>query len=494
MKRIFIYALTAAMMAVSSLVQAQVYPSVTYRKILQSPPPLECVGVVKCLPSGQTKAQRWSVGCECLDRDMAVFSGYKKYVSELGVGYARIQSGWMKTEQKKGRYDFKWLDEIVDGLLEQNVTPWMCIGYGNPLYGCGATLADPIFTDEATYAAWDRYVEALVKQYKGRVNCWEVWNEPNIGANKEHPERYVKLLLRTSAVIRKVDPQARIAAFAMASLDAKWLESALKQLKESGQENIFDVATLHKYFENPDEGDYDFKMLGEMINSYFPGTQVIQGESGCPSMLQFCHALKHGEWTEYTQAKVDLRRMSSDFALGQYCSIFTIADVTYHQSQVFYGLLRTSLEGEVMYKKPAFHAVRNMVNILPDNIVPIPQDFSAETSKKLKVVGLMDTETGKRAGVMVYFSGQAPTNSLEFEKVRVTFKDYRLNDPVYVEPISGKVFKLDRWHYSPNDPDRVYDLPLWDSPVFLMEKSAVRHIATEDITTQAFDASFNQDF
>lgn len=46
----------------------------------------------------------------------------------------RIQSGWQRTEQEKGIYDFAWLDDIVDNLLKRGLKPWMCLCYGNELY------------------------------------------------------------------------------------------------------------------------------------------------------------------------------------------------------------------------------------------------------------------------------------------------------------------------------------------------------------------------
>jgi hypothetical protein len=43
------------------------------------------------------------------------------------VKLARIQSGWAKTEQEKGKYDWAWLDEIIPDMVAQGVEPWVCI-------------------------------------------------------------------------------------------------------------------------------------------------------------------------------------------------------------------------------------------------------------------------------------------------------------------------------------------------------------------------------
>ena len=89
--------LTLCVLAFILPLSAQVGPSVTYEKFVQAAPPLTQVGVLKA--DATLRAQRWSIGCEGLDRDMADFSAYKPYVGQLGVGYARIQSGWAKTGQ-----------------------------------------------------------------------------------------------------------------------------------------------------------------------------------------------------------------------------------------------------------------------------------------------------------------------------------------------------------------------------------------------------------
>lgn len=454
--------LTSVFLAFFLPLCAQVGPSVTYEKFMQAAPPLTQVGVLKA--DASLRAERWSIGNEGLDRDMAVFDAYKQYVGQLGVGYARIQSGWAKTEKEKGKYDFAWLDAIVDGLLEQNVKPWMCLCYGNPLYGDGNTLGNAI---PSALGPWKKYVQAVVEHFKGRVQCYEVWNEPNISVNAGHPERYVKLLKATSPVIRKADSSAKIAAFALASLDYAFLDEALRALKPG----LFDCVTLHKYFENPDEGDYDFRLLTERVHAFDASVKVVMGESGCPSELGWAHALKFQEWTEYSQAKVILRRMACDFALEQPSSIFTMVDLVYPDFRQSFGLLCTSLKGKVIYKKPSFYAVRNMVNLLPDAVRPVEVSFTASPREPLKVIGLQ--RDGKLVGAMLYLSGEKPSSALDWQEARIAVEGLKLEDPVLVEPITGRIFSLDRYHYSPNNPTRTYSLPIWDSPVFLLERGEV---------------------
>ena len=468
---------------------AQPFESVTYKVFNQNCPPLECVGSVQTRPSGQVAAERWSVGYECVDRGMARYSESGSYIGQLGVGRARIQSGWARTEQKKGKYDYAWLDEVVDGIVSQNVTPWMCLGYGNPIYSSEVTLGAKIFTDEPTMKAWEKYVETTVARYKGKVGLWEVWNEPNQKVNKDNPSTYTQLLVRTCEAIKRVDPEAKIAAFALASVDAGYLSHVLNDLKEMGKTDLFTHVSLHKYYENPDDCDYDFLTLRKIIRDFNPEIIVFQGESGCPSKLEWTHALKHIEFDEYIQAKTVLRRMCCDFIIGQSCSIFTLTDLVYPDMQQSFGLLRTGLDYKVKYKKPSFYAVRNLVNLLPDNITPFEVEFTSNTAREMKVAGLKDGD--RTVGVLYYFSDNAATSSLDWSSVTMTLKNIKIKNPVFVEPITGKVFNLNLYHYSPNSPDTKYtNIPVWDSPVMIMDKSAIM-LVSPDTDRKSLEKDFN---
>ena len=351
------------------------------------------------------------------------------------------------------------------------------------------TLGAKIFTDEPTLKAWEKYVETTVARYKDRVHKWEVWNEPNQKVNKDNPSTYTTLLVRTCEAIKRVDPQAQIAAFALASVDAAYLSHVLNDLKNMGKTDLFTHVSLHKYYENPDDCDYDFMTLRKIVHDFNPQLVVFQGESGCPSKLEWTHALKHIQFDEYIQAKTVLRRMFCDFAIGQACSIFTLTDLVYPDMQQSFGLLRTGLDFKVKYKKPSFYAVRNLVNLLPDNITPFDVEFTANTSREIKLRGLKDGD--RTVGVAYYFSDNAPSSSLDWSSVTMTLKDLKIKNPVLVEPITGKVFNLNLYHYSPNSPDTKYtNIPIWDSPVMIMDKTAL-NMASPDGDRKNLEKDFN---
>ncbi|HIY67962.1 MAG TPA: beta-galactosidase [Candidatus Alistipes intestinigallinarum] len=470
MKKTFLAVLLGA--SLPSAVLAQHW-SLTWKQMQSVTPGLELVGRIETRPSRELANPRWSVGCECLDREYADFSAYKPYVGELGVGAARIQSGWARCEQKKGRYDFEWLDEAVNGLCEEGVRPWMCLAYGNPIYGAQKNLGSRIFTDEPTLQAWERYVTAVAERYKDRVHEWEVWNEPNLrGADQS--AAYAELLIRTAEALRKVDPEAVVIGFGLSRMPIDFTSRVLDILRERGKLGLLDYVSFHPYHENPDDATPGIEALGKLVSSYDPRIRLFSGESGCPSVLEWAHALRYHEWSEYSQAKWVARRLANDFALGIRSSIFAIIDNQYPNMLQSFGLLRANLLKQVVYKRPSYHAMQHMVNLLHAGVKAAGRPvFSVNTAREIALVELADA-TDKPIGVMFWYADRIPSDELAWDRVELRVEGLSLKDPVLVEPITGRVFELPQPHGN-RDGGRMKftGCPVWDAPMLLIERSAV---------------------
>lgn len=126
------------------------------------------IGTIQPRNTTEIESSRITVGCETLDRDLAVWDNYKAYLKPLGVKKIRLQAGWAKCEQVPGKYDWKWLDEIIDFAIANGLEVWLQLSYGNPAYegGGGTGLLNSLMTSDEAYAAWDLWVEALVSRYK----------------------------------------------------------------------------------------------------------------------------------------------------------------------------------------------------------------------------------------------------------------------------------------------------------------------------------------
>ena len=112
---------------------------VTWEKLQKLDCGLEPFGELETRPASDIKGSKWSIGCETMDRDYADWDAYKEWLGPLGAKHGRLFSGWAKTEQEKGKYDFTWLDPQVREMAAMGVKPWLCLSYGN-LPVCSRTV------------------------------------------------------------------------------------------------------------------------------------------------------------------------------------------------------------------------------------------------------------------------------------------------------------------------------------------------------------------
>ncbi len=443
------------------------YRSITWEKFKAAGPELKQIGLLAVRHARDIPSSPWSIGCETLDRDYARFSTYKDYVGELGAKHARIQSGWAKCEKQKGVYDFAWLDECVYGLNEQTVRPWVCLCYGNPLYGSeinlGAGLAGLVESKEGL-AAWLKYVEATVTRYKDVVHQWEIWNEP-FGQGKN----YAVLVLSTAELIRRIQPRAVVVVTAVHDPDRV---QVLNALKAANKLDLVDWWAYHPYTPNPDTAYAAVEKTKALVQSYSPKYKVYQGEVGCPSILEWTHALAGYPWTEYSQAKWDLRRMAGDRVRGIDSSVFTIIDLKYTNMLQSFGLIRSNLLLEFIYKRPAYYAVQHMMSFFDDAVKPVGElECRSSSPRKLTAAGFQKQGTPV---VLLWYGDQVPSDALAWDSVDVTIKNTTFRDPVYVEMITGKVYQIEPKRWKAHGPDVEFTaLPVWDSPVMIAERSQV---------------------
>lgn len=467
-----IYTLLLAMVCVVSSAQT-LKKSVTYERLQRHDATLPVIGRIQPVESSLDRPSLWSVGCETLDRDYAVFDSFKQYIGETGVGYSRIQSGWNKVERELGKYDFGWLDNIVDGLLDEGVRPWMCLCWGNLNYIDNIRDLYAFVNNEQAMKAWEKYVKTTVRRYKDKVSMWEVWNEPDF-RTRQYTSEYAVFFVRTAKSVKEADPKAKVAIFALSDLDKPYVVPVLNKVKELGGLKYIDYATYHAYFDNPDLSADHALRFRETVHRYNPDVEVLQGESGCPGQLEYGHAMCFREWTEVSQAKWEARHMLTQWGIGAPSSVFTMVDLRYENMLQSFGLIRMNLLSEPQYKRPKFYVVQNIASLV------IPEWTASDkvritwssAGKKVTIKGV--EKDGKIIGYFLWFGGRVPDDSTEREFVDLVVEGAVLEKPVYVDMLTGKVHSMGQCisrGAAIGDALRISGLPLWDAPVLIINRN-----------------------
>ena len=293
---------------------------------------LKKVGQLIPKSSLSIKESKIGLGFEKLDRD--VFDPEKAYehVAKTGVKWARLQSGWQRTEKEKGVYDFEWLDKVVDNMIAIGVEPWLCLCYGNELYSeeakkyFGAVGIPPIKTEEEK-EAWRNYVAATVEHFKGRIHYYEVWNEPDgewcwkYGSN---PVELAEFTKETAIVCKKTDPQCEVIGLTLC-----WSEDFATEFAKTGVLDYIDGVSYHTYSIDEEVWKNRILFFEKMREEYNkPNLKIFQGESGTQSRSDGAGALRGGAWTQKKQAKFLLRHLITDIAYRvEFASYFSCMDM-----------------------------------------------------------------------------------------------------------------------------------------------------------------------
>ena len=290
------------------------------------------IGKINAKNSKDVKNSKIGIGFEKLDRD--VFDPEKAYdrVAELGVKRVRIQSGWQRTEIKKGVYDFGWIDKIVDNLISRGLKPWICLCYGNKLYSedaarvFGAVGVPPIFDDESKLA-WKNYVKATVERYKGKVDLFEVWNEPDGQWCWKHGVNATELgnfTIETAKAVKEANPDAKVVGGVCCFTKLCFINQAM----HTGMGKYIDYISYHQYTHDETEVVSYVKALRTLCKNFNDKIEIIQGESGSQSRSGGCGAVKEGAWTQKRQAKQLLRHTLADLMADvEFTSYFSCMDM-----------------------------------------------------------------------------------------------------------------------------------------------------------------------
>lgn len=439
-------------------------------------PGLKQIGVIRPRSVNEIRGSNWTLGCETLCRDYADYQEYKQYLVPLGIKTIRLQGGWAKTEKEKGTLDFTWLDTIIDDAIGRGLSIWLETSYGNPIYpgGGGKDLANGFPTSDEGLAAWDRWVEAMATRYKGKVRDWAMWNEPDI--NKQHkPADIVRFNIRTAETIKRVIPDARIAGLILASSSPKLLDQCLKLLAEQGKIDLFHWYSYHGYEFNPDRSYDNVEKLKATLTSYSTKARMRQGENGCPSETATRFALSHHPWTEFSQAKWDLRRMLGDLGHDVESSVFTICDFNHTGREMNRkGLLRATEDKKVEKIKLAYYAVQNTVAVFDDTLERVKEPVATVMFDKGTSCFVYRSRNTRQNLLVMWDDSDTPNDSFATRPAQVIVKGLPFNDPVWVDLISGRIYEIPR--------DRIVNaggfmifknLPLYDSPVLVVEKNLV---------------------
>ena len=280
------------------------------------------------------------------------------------------------------------------------------------------------------------------------------------------------MFIRTAEIIRQEQPGAKIYGLALAG-EETFATEFLIWLKVLGKTDLLDAVTVHGYPANPDE--FTPNRMQKLLKTHAPKVAVRQGETGAPSKSSKMGAMSDKPWTEVKQAKWNLRRMMQHNGRNIPFNLFTLVDLKYAQSDMKgmnrKGLLFANDDMTVARPKLSYLAAQNVFSIFDDSFQPAK--ILKGPAPEISLFSYQKKDSNQ-AVVTAWINSAPASESVETTPKDITIPGVVFTDPVYVDLISGKVYRFPKDQWSSDKKSTTFTkVPLWDCPIAIAEASLI---------------------
>jgi len=240
----------------------------------------------------------------------------------IGVRWARRGLRWNNVEKVKGNYDFASDDTWVDGVRKAKLKILLVLCYGNQLHTGGDKVPPTTAAQRAAFAA---YAKAAAAHFKGRVEDFEIWNEPdyvNFWPPKPDAHAFAALVKAAAPAIHGGNPNARVVVGGVHNLLSSALGFVGLYLKDGAAADV-DVIGFHPYpggqallKQLPEARLGQYKQLRAVVDKHDPSLPAWNTEWGHASTWYDPAGNGRTAAAQHTQAVMVTRAMLVSWLLG----------------------------------------------------------------------------------------------------------------------------------------------------------------------------------
>jgi hypothetical protein len=222
---------------------------------------------------------------EVADRDL-------RLVKEAGFRWVKQEFAWREIEGA-GRGVFNWTnpDRVMDQIDAHGLKIIARVGVQPEWAGGNYPQVGP----PDNYQDFANFLTALATRYQGRIDAYQIWNEPNLarewGNRPPNPAAYTEMLKMAYQAIKAADPKAHVISAGLAPT-TRWDDIAMPDtafiqgMYDAGAAPYFDLLGAHGAgYKAPPETDPDVVANDPVLNNHDPS----------PSQLRRIYCFRHVE-------------------------------------------------------------------------------------------------------------------------------------------------------------------------------------------------------
>lgn len=167
-------------------------------------------------------------------------------LQDLGAVWVSNTFSWYKVEIERNLFDFSDYDNFVNNAKTQNKKIAIVLGFQVPwLFPDGIARR---YVSNENIPAFLNYVENTVAHFKGRVDVWSIWNEPNWNRFwKGTDSEFYELSRLAAEKIKEVDPDA----YVIGGVFWRTPKNFIKKMHMAGALENLDGIAFHPYAASP---------------------------------------------------------------------------------------------------------------------------------------------------------------------------------------------------------------------------------------------------
>ncbi|MCX7788369.1 MAG: cellulase family glycosylhydrolase [Spirochaetes bacterium] len=202
-----------------------------------------------------------------------------RLLDTLGVSWIRNTFRWDSIQKRTKQWDFRRWDRYVENAERTGKKILAVLAYDVPwIYGKEEKEARRhIEPDKIPYFL--QYVEGIVKRYKGRIQAYEIWNEPNWLFWKGPDKDFFTLATETARRIKEVDPNCYLVVGSFWRVPRSFIRGMVR----SGAFQYADAVSFHPYAFTPEGTIALFDELKEILEEEGFRGDVWVTEVGFPT-------------------------------------------------------------------------------------------------------------------------------------------------------------------------------------------------------------------
>jgi hypothetical protein len=259
-------------------------------------------------------------------------------VNRMGASWALTTFYWAWIGRTENQWDFDFYDEYVDAANAAGIKIIGLLAYDTPWIHPDGKTHRYIPPDKILFFL--EYVRQITAHFRGRVDAWCIWNEPNFVFWQGSRDEFFVLARQAADVLRETDPEVTLLGGGFNRGIFSLPKAYIRGLFESGAMEKADAVAFHPYELNPARTARLYGAFRAIVAEYGFGDKIWLTEVGYPTGGWYPTATSEKKFPAYI-VKTFVNLITAGAQKVIWYQIFDPSTRVKKDSEDFFGLVRS---------------------------------------------------------------------------------------------------------------------------------------------------------